>query len=55
MGALATPRVRRLFTASNTTFGYISVVDSSTPTMDKANAWLKEHGQMLEEDIIGEL
>ena len=24
MGALATPRVRRLFTASNTTFGYIS-------------------------------
>ena len=27
LGALATPRVRRLLTASHTTFGYISVND----------------------------
>ena len=28
-----------------------SIVRAHTPTMEKAEAWLKEHGQILEEDI----
>jgi hypothetical protein len=24
---------------------------ASTPTMEKAKAWLKEHGQVLEEEV----
>ena len=35
----------------NHTAIFWGIVRARTPTMDKAKAWLKEHGQMLEEDI----
>jgi hypothetical protein len=28
-----------------------NIVRASTPTMEKAKAWLKEHGQVLEEEV----
>jgi predicted metal-dependent hydrolase len=28
-----------------------SIVRAHTPTMDKAKAWLKEYGQVLEEEV----
>jgi predicted metal-dependent hydrolase len=36
---------------ANHTPRFWNIVRSQTPTMDKAKAWLKEHGQILEEDI----
>jgi predicted metal-dependent hydrolase len=27
------------------------IVRSKTPTMEKARVWLKEHGQVLEEEV----
>jgi predicted metal-dependent hydrolase len=35
----------------NHTTAFWSIVRARTPTMDKARAWLREHGQMLEEEI----
>ena len=35
----------------NHTGEFWSVVRARTPTMDKAKAWLRQHGQMLEEEI----
>jgi hypothetical protein len=29
----------------------LNIVRANTPTMEKAKAWLKEHGQILEEDV----
>jgi predicted metal-dependent hydrolase len=34
----------------NHTAIFWSIVRAKTPTMEKAKAWLKEHGQMLEEE-----
>jgi predicted metal-dependent hydrolase len=36
---------------SNHTPRFWSVVRAHTPTMEKAKAWLKEHGQIVEEDV----
>jgi len=36
---------------SNHTSTFWSIVRAKTPTMEKAKAWLMEHGQMLEEEI----
>jgi hypothetical protein len=36
---------------TNHTPHFWSIVRAHTPTMEKARAWLKEHGQMLEEDV----
>jgi predicted metal-dependent hydrolase len=36
---------------ANHTDPFWNIVRAKTPTMDKAKAWLKEHGQMLEEEI----
>jgi predicted metal-dependent hydrolase len=36
---------------ANHTDTFWSIVRAKTPTMDKAKTWLKEHGQMLEEEI----
>ncbi len=36
---------------ANHTSTFWSIVRAKTPTMDKAKAWLKEHGQILEESI----
>jgi predicted metal-dependent hydrolase len=35
----------------NHTSAFWSIVRAKTPTMDKAKSWLREHGQMLEEEI----
>jgi predicted metal-dependent hydrolase len=35
----------------NHTPRFWSVVRAHTPTMEKAKAWLKEHGQILEEEV----
>jgi predicted metal-dependent hydrolase len=35
----------------NHTATFWSIVRAKTPTMDKAKAWLKEHGQILEEEV----
>jgi len=36
---------------SNHTPRFWNIVRAQTPTMDKAKAWLKEHGQLLEQEI----
>lgn len=36
---------------ANHTPRFWGIVRAKTPTMEKAKAWLKEHGQILEEDI----
>jgi len=36
---------------SNHTATFWSIVRAKTPTMDKAKAWLREHGQVLEEEV----
>lgn len=36
---------------ANHTPRFWNIVRTQTPTMDKAKAWLKEHGQILEDDI----
>jgi predicted metal-dependent hydrolase len=36
---------------ANHTSEFWSIVRAKTPTMDKAKAWLKEHGQFLEEEV----
>ncbi len=36
---------------ANHTATFWNIVRTKTPTMEKAKAWLKEHGQMLEEEI----
>jgi len=36
---------------ANHTPRFWNIVKSQTPTMEKAKAWLKEHGQILEEDV----
>ena len=36
---------------ANHTSRFWSIVRASTPTMEKAKAWLKEHGQVLEEEV----
>ena len=36
---------------ANHTARFWSIVRANTPTMEKAKAWLKEHGQVLEEEI----
>ncbi len=36
---------------ANHTPRFWNIVRTQAPTMDKAKAWLKEHGQILEEDI----
>ena len=36
---------------ANHTSAFWSIVRANTPTMEKAKDWLKEHGQMLEEEI----
>ena len=36
---------------ANHTSDFWSIVRAKTPTMDKAKAWLKEHGQILEEEV----
>jgi hypothetical protein len=36
---------------ANHTSALWSIVLANTPTMEKAKDWLKEHGQMLEEEI----
>ena len=38
-------------TEGNHTPEFWSIVRANTPTMEKAKDWLKEHGQMLEEEI----
>jgi predicted metal-dependent hydrolase len=35
----------------NHTPRFWSIVRTHTPTMDRAKAWLKEHGRVLEEEI----
>lgn len=35
----------------NHTPAFGNIVRANTPTMEKARDWLKEHGQMLEEEI----
>ena len=36
---------------ANHTPGFWNIVRTQAPTMDKAKAWLKEHGQLLEQEI----
>jgi predicted metal-dependent hydrolase len=36
---------------ANHTPRFWSIVRANTPTMEKAKAWLKEHGQVLEEEV----
>jgi len=36
---------------SNHTARFWNIVRANTPTMEKAKAWLKEHGQILEEEV----
>jgi predicted metal-dependent hydrolase len=36
---------------ANHTTNFWSIVRAKTPTMEKAKAWLKEHGQILEEEV----
>lgn len=36
---------------ANHTSHFWSIVRAKTPTMEKAKAWLKEHGQVLEEEV----
>ena len=36
---------------SNHTARFWNIVRASAPTMEKAKAWLKEHGQVLEEEV----
>jgi predicted metal-dependent hydrolase len=36
---------------SNHTANFWSIVRAKTATMEKAKAWLKEHGQILEEEV----
>jgi predicted metal-dependent hydrolase len=36
---------------SNHTSNFWTIVRVKTPTMDKAKDWLKEHGQILEEEV----
>lgn len=36
---------------TNHTSRFWNIVRANTPTMDKAKAWLKEHGQVLEEEV----
>jgi hypothetical protein len=36
---------------SNHTARFWNIVRANTPTMEKAKAWLKEHGQVLEEEV----
>lgn len=36
---------------SNHTSRFWSIVRANTPTMEKAKSWLKEHGQILEQDL----
>jgi predicted metal-dependent hydrolase len=36
---------------NNHTDRFWNIVRTSTPTMEKAKAWLKEHGQVLEEEV----
>jgi len=36
---------------ANHTSDFWSIVRAKTPTMEKAKAWLKEHGQILEEEV----
>lgn len=35
----------------NHTPRFWNIVRANTPTMEKAKAWLKEHGQVLEEEV----
>ncbi len=36
---------------ANHTARFWNIVRTQSPTMDKARAWLKEHGQLLEQEI----
>ena len=36
---------------NNHTARFWGVVRASSPNMDKAKTWLKEHGQVLEQDL----
>jgi predicted metal-dependent hydrolase len=36
---------------ANHTYHFWSIVRTHIPTMEKAKAWLKEHGQVLEEVV----
>jgi predicted metal-dependent hydrolase len=36
---------------ANHTSRFWSIVRANTPTMEKEKAWLKEHGQILEEEV----
>ena len=36
---------------NNHTSKFWNIVRASTPTVEKAKAWLKEHGQVLEEEV----
>ena len=36
---------------ANHTSRFWNVISTQTPTMDKARAWLKDHGQLLEQTI----
>ena len=36
---------------ANHTSDFWNIVRAKTPTMEKAKAWLKEHGQILEEEV----
>jgi len=38
---------------SNHTSRFWNIVRAHTPTTEKAKAWLKEHGQVLEEELLG--
>ena len=49
MGALATPRVRRLFTASNTTFGYISFIEPGSPW---ENGYVESFNGKLRDELL---
>ena len=36
---------------ANHTVRFWSIIRAHTPSMEKAKAWLKEHGQLLEEEL----
>ena len=36
---------------ANHTSRFWTIIRANTPTMEKAQAWLKEHGQVLEEEV----
>jgi len=36
---------------ANHTPEFRNIVRAQTPTMEKAKAWLKEHGQLMEQEI----